>query len=77
MQNFTKEEQKILRGVHASLGRKYSTSGRYVSFIAAGDREANTRLAKSILKDLKAILEILVPNKSKTFKPQNKENENE
>ncbi len=67
MQNFTKEEQKILRGVHSSLGRKYSKSGRYVSFIAAGDRKVNTKVAKSILKDLKAILEILLPNDNKFF----------
>lgn len=59
MQNFNKEELQILRGVHSALGRKYNKSGRYVSLIAKGDRSANTKVAKSILKDLKAILEIL------------------
>lgn len=60
MQNFTKEELLIIRGIHSAVGRKYKKSGRYVSLIAQGDREANTQVAKSILKDLKFILEILV-----------------
>lgn len=59
MQNFTKEELLILRGVHSALGRKYGKSGRYVSLIAKGDRNANTKVARLILQDLKAILAIL------------------
>jgi hypothetical protein len=61
MQNFTNDELKILRGVHTVIGRKYGKSGRYVSLIAQGDREVNTAVAKSILKDLQLILEILKP----------------
>lgn len=60
MQNFTKEELLILRGVHSVIGRKYNKSGRYVSLIAKGDRNVNTKVAKSILKDLRLILKILV-----------------
>ncbi|WP_024768058.1 hypothetical protein [Aquimarina macrocephali] len=60
MQNFTKEELLILRGIHSVLGRKYGKSGRYVSLIAKGDRKVNTEVAKSILKDLKSILKILI-----------------
>lgn len=62
MQNFTNEELKILRGIHTVLGRKYSKSGKYVSLIAQGKREANTDVAKNILNDLKTILNILKPN---------------
>ncbi len=61
MQNFTKEELKILTGIYSVLGRKYDKSGKYVSFIAKGNREVNTVVAKSILKDLKLLLEILKP----------------
>ncbi len=61
MQNFNKEELEILRGVHSSLGRKYKKSGTYVSLIAKGDRKVNTEVAKSIMHDLRLILEILKP----------------
>ncbi|WP_103072675.1 hypothetical protein [Aquimarina sediminis] len=66
MQNFTNDELRILRGVHTVIGRKYSKSGRYVSLIAQGKRKANTLVAKSILKDLKLILEILKPKEMKS-----------
>ncbi|OED45709.1 hypothetical protein AB832_01275 [Flavobacteriaceae bacterium (ex Bugula neritina AB1)] len=61
MQNFTNDELRILRGVHSVIGRKYRKSGRYVSLIAQGKREVNTRVAKLIFKDLRNILEILKP----------------
>jgi hypothetical protein len=64
MQNFTKEELTILRGIYSSLGRKYNKSGRYVSLIAEGGRKVNTEVAKLILKDLKLILKILTKNKA-------------
>ncbi len=66
MQNFTKEEQKILRGIYTALARKHRKSGRYVSLIASGDRDVNTKVAKLILEDLKSILEILRPQKKQT-----------
>ena len=62
MQNFTKEELKILTGVYSVLGRKYKKSGKYVSLIATGDRKASTVVAKSILLDLKLMLDILKSN---------------
>lgn len=65
MHNFTNDELEILKGIHSIVGRKYEKSGTYVSLIAKGERQANTLVAKSILKDLKAILDIL---KSETDK---------
>lgn len=64
MQNFTNEELRIFRGIHTVIGRKYGKSGKYVSLIAHGKRHTNTEVAKSILKDLQLILEILKPSTS-------------
>ncbi len=61
MQNFTNEELEILRGLFSVIGRKYDKSGKYVSLIAQGEREVNTKVAKNILSDLKSILKILKP----------------
>lgn len=61
MKNFTNDELEILNGIHTVIGRKYKKTGRYVSLIAKGQRNAKTKVSKLILTDLKAILKILKP----------------
>lgn len=70
MHNFTNDELEILKGVHSIVGRKYKKSGTYVSLIAKGERQANTLVAKLIVRDLKAILDILTSGANEIKKPE-------
>ena len=68
--NYTNDELEILKGIHSIVGRKYEKSGTYVSLIVKGERQANTLVAKSILRDLKAILDILTSGVNEINPPE-------
>lgn len=57
MGNLTPEQVKKIN--KQALADKHGCSQRYVSLILKGKREANTDLAKAIIKDAKKILNVL------------------
>jgi hypothetical protein len=58
---FSDQEKNLLKGLKASIARKYSCSTTYVMQIVNGSREINSPLSMKIYKDLKHQAEFLTP----------------
>jgi len=58
---FSVQEKNLLKGIKASIARKYSCSTTYVMQIANGSREIKSPLSKKIYKDLKHQAKFLTP----------------
>lgn len=58
---FTATEQKMLYGLAERVGEKHQCSGTYVRHIIRGKRNTKSNKAQKIVKDLKALLELLRP----------------
>lgn len=53
---FTDEQLKCIK--RTSLAKKHNVTGEYVGQIIRGEKEANSDIAKAILEDAKAIIEL-------------------
>ncbi|PCI11901.1 MAG: hypothetical protein COB73_00930 [Flavobacteriaceae bacterium] len=60
--SFTEYEKDLLYGKTKPLADKHKCSPKYVKFIVMNERNINTKLAKEIYEDLKALLKIYKPN---------------
>jgi len=58
---FTTAERKLLSGLSRKVAKKHKCSGMYVHYIINGKRNTKSKKAQKIVKDLRALLELLRP----------------
>ena len=66
---FTAAEKEILYGFAEKIGRKHKCSGAYVRYIINGKRAMKSDKAQDIVKDLNALLALLLPDSPEKQEP--------